>query len=193
MIKNFLLVIVFFPIHFFSQLSSEKQKFIQYLSKVDFAESKNIGIGGELSEVYKSFEDIKGKLDDNDLEFLAKNSSNSLRFYSSIELLKRNNIIIIDIFKYYKKYPLFFKYQSGCVVSKANLTDLILNEISSLIESKEFYEEAFKSLTRQESDSNYVKVWISDYNQLIKILTPKFYEIFNAMKIIEKENSIIKK
>ena len=86
--KNvFLIVFSTISIFSFGQLSSNKQKLIQPLLKIDYAESENVGAGGEYSEVYRSFANIKGKLTNQDLLILAKNSSNSLRFYSCIELV----------------------------------------------------------------------------------------------------------
>ncbi len=191
--KSIIFNILFISSFCFAQLSADKYQLIKELSKIDYAESRNIGVGGELSKIYESFENIKSNFDDHDLIFLAKNSSNVLRLYSSLELIRRNNPAIVEIYKYYKMYPLNFKYQSGCVIRKTELSKLIYEEFQTIIETKETLEEAIKKWTKEQQGNEPIKIWEIENENLKKIVTTQFFENFNKIKQIEAETESIKK
>lgn len=155
--KNiFLIVFSTISIFSFGQLSSNKQKLILPLLKIDYAESKNIGEGGEYSSIYRSFENVKAKLSNQDLLILAKNSSNSLRFYSCIELVHRNDKEIVNIYKYYRDYPLKMKYLNGCLGSNENVADLIYQEYQNIFDIKKTLEFELSKLSKKEIEENSV-------------------------------------
>lgn len=92
---NIILLLFFLPIISFGQLSSKNQRLIKPLLNESNAESSHVGIRGSKSKVYQKFENIKNQLSNDDLFYLAKNSNDVLRIYSSEELVYRDDTRII--------------------------------------------------------------------------------------------------
>ena len=187
--KNvFLIVFSTISIFSFGQLSSNKQKLIQPLLKIDYAESENVGAGGEYSEVYRSFANIKGKLTNQDLLILALNSSNSLRFYSCVELIHRNDKDVINLYVYYSDYPLKIRYLDGCVLGTKSIADLIYREYQSIFETKKSLELELSKLDKKEIDENSVyKEWQITLDDINKKLTSEFLQNFEQIRKLKKQ------
>lgn len=185
-----ILLIIFSTISLFSlgQLSPDKQKLIKPLLTIDYAESENIGAGGEYSEVYRSFANIKGKLINQDLLILAKNSSNSLRFYSCIELVHRNDNEIVNLYKYYRDYPLKMKYLNGCLGNNENVADLIYQEYQNIFDIKKTLElELSKLNNKEKEESSVYKEWQITLDNINKKLTSQFLQNFEQIRKLKKE------
>ena len=116
---------------FSAQISQEIRKLAKPLDSISYAESSHIGYGGEESKIYNYFKNLSKVASNDDLYYFAKNGSNSLRLYSSKELLKRNDRRFLEIYKFYSENPLIMRYQSGCVSSTENIIKLLNNEIFS--------------------------------------------------------------
>ncbi|WP_133943100.1 hypothetical protein [Epilithonimonas xixisoli] len=187
--KKVLFVLIFIISFFsFGQLSPNKQKLIKPLLTIDYAESENIGVGGEYSEIYKSFENIKGKLTNQDLLILALNSSNSLRFYSCVELIHRNDKDVINLYVYYSDYPLKMKYLNGCLASNENISDLIYQEYQNIFDIKKTLELELSKLDKKEIDENSVyKEWQITLDGINKKLTSEFLQNFEQIRKLKKE------
>lgn len=134
--KYYILFLLIIPKLFFGQISNEKQKLLEPLLKLNYAESSNIGVGGEPSKIYEKFQSIKSKFNNKELLFLARNSSNALRLYSSQELVRRNETLIVSLYYYYKKYPLKFSYTNGCISEIKDLSEMIKLEFDNIIFQK---------------------------------------------------------
>ena len=145
-------------------------------------------MGGEYSEIYKSFENIKGKLNNQDLLILAKNSSNSLRFYSCIELVHRNDNEIVNLYKYYRDYPLKMRYLNGCLGSIENVADLINQEYENIFDIKKTLELELAKLSKKEIEENSVyKEWQITLDGINKKLTSEFLQNFEQIRKLKKE------
>lgn len=156
--------------------------------KIDYAESENVGAGGEYSEVYRSFANIKGKLTNQDLVILAKNSSNSLRFYSCLELIHRNDNEIVNLYKYYRDYPLKMKYLNACLGSIENVADLINQEYENIFDIKKTLElELAKLNNKEKEESSVYKEWQITLDDINKKLTSEFLQNFEQIRKLKKE------
>jgi len=123
----FLLV---FQLYFINAQISQKVKALaKPLDTIDYAESSHVGIDGESSIIYGYFKEISKTAKNDELYFFAKNGSNSLRLYSSQELLKRNDKRFLEIYKFYFDNPLIMKYKMGCVGNKENISTYLKNDI----------------------------------------------------------------
>lgn len=191
--KNvFLIIFSTISILSFGQLSSNKQKLIKPLLTIDYAESENVGAGGEYSEAYRSFENVKAKLSNQDLLILAKNSSNSLRFYSCIELVHRNDKEIVNLYKYYRDYPLKMKYLNGCLGSDENVADLIYQEYQNIFDIKKTLEFELSKLSKKEIEENSVyKDWQNVLDSTNKKITSEFLNTFEQISKMKKESDEI--
>lgn len=128
----FLLV---FQLYFINAQISQKVKALaKPLETINYAESSHIGIGGEASEIYNYFKKLSKIAKNDEIYFFAKNGSNSLRLYSSQELLKRNDKRFLEIYKFYTDNPLIMKYQMGCVGNNENISTYLKNEIYTATE-----------------------------------------------------------
>ncbi|MET3537155.1 hypothetical protein [Chryseobacterium limigenitum] len=112
-----------------AQISQKVKALAKPLDTIDYAESSHMGIDGESSIIYGYFKEISKTAKNDELYFFAKNGSNSLRLYSSQELLKRNDKRFLEIYKFYTDNPLIMKYQMGCVGNKENIATYLKREI----------------------------------------------------------------
>lgn len=186
--KTFLIIFLTISIFSFGQLSPNQQKLIKPLLKIDYAESKNIGAGGEYSEIYRSFANIKGKLTNQDLLILAKNSSNSLRFYSCVELIHRNEKKIINVYKYYRDYPLRMKYLNGCLEGNESIADIIYQEYQNIFDIKKTLELELSRLSKKEIEENSVyRDWQDVLDDTNKKITSEFLNTLEQLNKMKKE------
>lgn len=186
--KTFLIIFLIVAVFSFGQLSPNKQKLIKPLLMIDYAESENIGVGGEYSEIYRSFANIKGKLTNQDLLILAKNSSNSLRFYSCIELIHRNDKEVINLFKYYRENPLKLRYLNSCLEGTESIADLIYEEYQSIFEIKKSLQFELSKLSKKEiEESSVYKDWQDVLDSTNKKITSEFLNTFEQISKIKKE------
>ncbi|MBB4806121.1 hypothetical protein HNP38_001393 [Chryseobacterium defluvii] len=88
-----------------------------------------LGWGGEESKIYNYFKKLSETASNDELYFFARHGSNSLRIYSSEELLRRNDKRFLNIYKFYSEDPLFITYHMGCNGSRKDMTQLLKNEI----------------------------------------------------------------
>ncbi|GAA4151710.1 hypothetical protein GCM10022217_05810 [Chryseobacterium ginsenosidimutans] len=125
-------ILSFFQICFLqAQLSHKVKELAKPLDSISYAESSNIGIAGEKSIVYDYFKKLSAIATNDELYYFARNGSNSLKFYSSTELFERKDNRFLEIYKYHSENPFTIRYQSGCVISRSNITQLLKSHISS--------------------------------------------------------------
>lgn len=171
----------------FGQISAKKMDLLSKLSKSDRAESSNIGYGGEESNIYKEFQLAKSKFYNKELLFLAINGSNALRFYSSVELIERNEPLIVALYDYYIFYPLKMHYLNGCVGGKIDLAEMIYQEFENKIYLKTELEKMLKEAKKEKSEEN-IKYYQAQLDKVKTVLKPEFFKAFEKIKKI-KENS----
>jgi hypothetical protein len=181
------LFLLLFPIFLLSQLNKEKIKLLEPLSKIDYAESSHVGVGGEESEIYNDFEKIKNKFTNEELLFLAKNSSNSLRLYSCLELVRINEPKIVTLYEYYKIYPLKMLYRQGCEGSSVFLSDMILQEYKNNIYMKKELEGLILELEKEYKNSELIIYYKKQLAEIEKIINPTFLNLFTKIKEIDEK------
>ena len=181
--KHILFVLCFLvSVTCFSQLNSEKLRLIEKLSKIDYAESENVGDEGGPGHTRLQFDSIKGKLSNDDLYDLAKNYSPPLRLYSSLELIHRNDKRIIQVYKEYKNNNFELLYKSGCTFNaNVRISDLIFEEFDNIIKKRDYVRLLEDKLAKNEindvegfSTQEFVKFG-NEY--LDKVITKDFYSI----------------
>jgi hypothetical protein len=114
-----------------AQISRKTKTLAKPLEAFSYAESRYIGVGGEKSTLYDYFIKLSEVASVDELYYLAKNGSNALKLYFSLELMKRNDKRFTEIYEYYLNYPLVIKYKDGCVGRKENISDHLKRELYS--------------------------------------------------------------
>ncbi|GAB0157353.1 hypothetical protein CHRYSEOSP005_26260 [Chryseobacterium sp. Alg-005] len=134
---------IFFFSTFFinAQISDQVRKLAKPLDTIAYAESEYIKVGAEKSKVYEYFQKLSEVADNDDLFYLAKNGSKSLKFYSSKELLKRNDKRFLDIYKFYTENPFSLSYTYGSEVSDEDITSHLKHAIKTTTEILSLVEE----------------------------------------------------
>lgn len=163
-------------------MSSDKLKLIEKLTKIEYAESENVGYSGGPGQTRIQFDSIKGKLSNDDLYDLAKNYSPPLRLYSSLELILRNDKRIIQVYKEYRNNNFELLYKSGCTVSEnVRISDLIFEEFDNILKKRDYVRLLEENLAKNEindgegfSTQEFVKFG-NEY--LDKVITKDFYSI----------------
>lgn len=187
--KYYILFLLIVPKLFFGQISNEKQKLLEPLLKLDYAESNNIGVGGEPSKIYENFQSVKSKFNNKELLFLARNSSNALRLYSSQELVHRNETLVVSLYYYYKKYPLKFRYTDGCVNEIKDLSDMIKQEFDNIFFLKTELESILSSIKKDNKLYKKDELY-NHYEQKLKEITSIVNSNFNnSYEKIKKINT----
>lgn len=166
-----------------AQLSNKVKELAKPLDTISYAESSRIGIDGEESKIYNYFKALAKVAKNEELYYLAKNRSNSLKLYSSKELLKRNDNRFLEIYQYYSAHPLIMKYWEGCVGKKENIATYLKSEVNS---AKEII--SMRDSLLQEKKSNFIQRQLERINEEgYKSLTQKHLEFY--LKEIEKIDS----
>jgi len=174
--KNISILLFLFPILLLGQLSPEKENLIKPLINLDYAESKHIGIGGNTSKIFERFDTIKQNLSNDDLYFLAKNSSNALRLYSSQEFVKRMDERIVELYQFYINYPIKISYMQGCIIRPVDLSELIYDEFKNTFELKITIEKLLENIDRKKIKENTpAHDWIIHLNEINILLENKTF------------------
>ena len=187
--KYYILFLIIIPKLFFGQISNEKQKLLEPLLKLNYAESSNIGVGGEPSKIYEKFQSIKSKFNNKELLFLARNSSNALRLYSSQELVRRNENLIVSLYYYYKKYPLKFRYTNGCISEIKDLSEMIKLEFDNIIFQKTELERMLSSIKKDNTLYKKDELYIYYEQKLKKIASIVNSNFNNSYEKIKEINT----
>ena len=160
-------IFLLFTVIFCEAQISEKVKMLaKPLDTIQYAESSHIGIGGERSKLYDDFRKLAKTATNNELFYLAKNGSNSLKLYSGKELFKRNDKRFLEIYQYYNDHPVMMKYVNGCVGKKDNIATHLMDEIYAAKEiisirdsiSKEKTDNFTKAQLKSIEDEGYKKL-----------------------------------
>ncbi|KQS91865.1 hypothetical protein [Chryseobacterium sp. Leaf394] len=85
------------------------------------------------SKLYDMFNEVSEKATNDELFYLALNGNTFVRVNSILELISRNDSRIIQLYRYYSKFPLEYKIMIGHVVSKQ---DMALSNIRGLFISQ---------------------------------------------------------
>lgn len=149
-----------------AQISEKVKMLVKSLDTIQYAESSHIGIGGERSKLYDDFRKLAKNATNDELFYLAKNGSNSLRLYSGKELFKRNDKRFLEIYQYYNNHPVLMKYVNGCVVKKDNIATHLMDEMYAAKEiisirdsiSKEKTDNFTKAQLKSIEDEGYKKL-----------------------------------
>lgn len=149
-----------------AQISKKVKMLAEPLDTIQYAESSHIGIGGERSKLYDDFRKLAKNATNDELFYLAKNGSNSLRLYSGKELFKRNDKRFLEIYQYYHDNPLFMKYIDGCMGKEDNITNHLMDEMYAAKEiisirdsiSKEKTDNFTKAQLKTTNDEGYEKL-----------------------------------
>ncbi|MBL7880233.1 MAG: hypothetical protein JNN23_10355 [Chryseobacterium gambrini] len=152
------------------------------LDTIQYAESSHIGIGGERSKLYDDFRKLAKTATNDELFYLAKNGSNSLKLYSGKELFKRNDKRFLEIYQYYNDHPVMMKYVNGCVGKKDNIAVHLMDEIYA---AKEII--SIRDSISKEKTDNFTKAQLKSINdEGYKTLKIKNVEYFlNKIKNID--------
>ncbi|OVE57498.1 hypothetical protein [Chryseobacterium mucoviscidosis] len=160
-------IFLLFTIIFCEAQISEKVKMLaKPLDTIQYAESSHIGIGGERSKLYDDFRKLAKNATNDELFYLAKNGSNSLRLYSGKELFKRNDKRFLEIYQYYHDNPLFMKYINGCMGKEDHIANHLMDEMYAAKEiisirdsiSKEKTDNFTKAQLKSIEDEGYEKL-----------------------------------
>ncbi|ASK30273.1 hypothetical protein CEY12_09165 [Chryseobacterium sp. T16E-39] len=184
------IVFIFFFPFFNAQISNNVKLLAKSLDTISYAESPHIDIDGRESKIYNYFKKLSKIANNDELYFFAKHGSNSLRIYSSQELFKRNDKRFLTIYRIYSKNPLLITYQSGCVKSKKNITQLLTDEVSATEEILTMRDELARK-NKGNKLENFMKKTLIDLEENYKNLTRKdlrFYKI--EMEKIDQQNSM---
>lgn len=149
-----------------AQISKKVKMLARPLDTIQYAESSHIGIGGERSKLYDDFRKLAKTATNDELFYLAKNGSNSLRLYSGKKLFKRNDKRFLEIYQYYNDHPVLMKYVNGCVGKKDNIATHLMDEIYAAKEiisirdsiSKEKTDNFTKAQLKSIEDEGYKKL-----------------------------------
>lgn len=149
-----------------AQISKKVKMLASPLDTIQYAESSHIGIGGERSKLYDDFRKLAKTATNDELFYLAKNGSNSLKLYSGKELFKRNDKRFLEIYQYYNDHPVMMKYVNGCVGKKDNIATHLMDEIYAAKEiisirdsiSKEKTDNFTKAQLKSIDDEGYKKL-----------------------------------
>lgn len=149
-----------------AQISKKVKMLASPLDTIQYAESSHIGIGGERSKMYDDFRKLAKTATNDELFYLAKNGSNSLKLYSGKELFKRNDKRFLEIYQYYNDHPVMIKYVNGCVAKKDNIATHLMDEIYAAKEiisirdsiSKEKTDNFTKAQLKSIDDEGYKKL-----------------------------------
>ncbi|WP_330747384.1 hypothetical protein [Chryseobacterium sp. CP-77] len=163
-----------------AQVSEAVKKLAQPLDNVSYAESPNIGVGGEKSKIYNQFKKVAKIASNDELYYYAMNGSNALRVYSAKELFKRNDKRFLDIYTFYYNNPLMMKYTLGCVGENKNISEFLKDEVYStqyyislrdqLLKNKDKQDEISKLQLNQIKELGYGKLTEENINAVKKQL-----------------------
>lgn len=159
-----------------AQISKKVKMLASPLDTIQYAESSHIGIGGERSKLYDDFRKLAKTATNNELFYLAKNGSNSLKLYSGKELFKRNDKRFLEIYQYYNDHPVMMKYVNGCVGKKDNIATHLMDEMYAAKEiisirdsiSKEKTDNFTKAQLKSIEDEGYKKLKIENVKYFLK-------------------------
>ncbi|WP_282629101.1 hypothetical protein [Empedobacter sedimenti] len=183
-----ILFLFFLPIISFGQLSLKNQRLIKSLLLEENAESPHIGVGGNKSKVYTKFEKVKDKLSNDDLFYLAKNSNDVLRIYSSEELVYRDDNRIVELYKHYKDYPMVVSYTLGSVMQPNDLAQLIFDTFENIIKIDKSVTELLSEVdTTKINKGSPMEDWLIKQKEIKKLFNGNFNSNFEKIKKI-KEN-----
>lgn len=188
-VMNKFLLLFIIPIISFGQLSLRNQRLIKPLLIEEVAESPHVGIGGNKSKVYEKFEKIKSKLSNDDLFYLAKNSNDVLRVYSSQELVYRNDIRIVDLYQHYKDYPMVVSYTLGCVTMPNDLSQLIFDTFENIVEIYKRVTELLSQVdTTKINKGSPIEDWFNKQQEIGKLFKGNFHSNFEKIKRIKNDH-----
>ncbi|WP_374463853.1 hypothetical protein [Chryseobacterium sp.] len=169
-------LITFSYIGYNAQASDRVKKLAQPLDNISYAESPNIGVGGEKSKIYNQFKKIAKIASNDELYYYAMSGSNALKVYSGQELFKRNDKRFLDIYTFYSNNPLIMKYTLGCVGENKNISELLKDEVYSaqnfislrdqLLKNKDKQDEISKLQLSQIKDHGYGKLTEENVNSV---------------------------
>ncbi|MEF9476569.1 hypothetical protein OWR28_01295 [Chryseobacterium sp. 1B4] len=152
----------------------------QPLDNISYAESPNIGVGGEESKIYNQFKKIAKIASNDELYYYAMNGSNALKVYSGKELFKRNDKRFLDVYTFYSNHPFIMKYTLGCAGENKNISELLKDEVYSaqnyislrdqLLKNKDKQDEISKLQLSQIKDHGYGKLTEENVNLIKKQL-----------------------
>lgn len=131
---RFTILFIFQILFFSAQLRNELKDIIE---PIDYQYFKIILLENYdregYSKLYDMFNEVSEKATNDELFYLALNGNTFVRVNSILELISRNDSRIIQLYRYYSKFPLEYEIMIGHVVSKQ---DMALNNIRGLFISQ---------------------------------------------------------
>lgn len=103
------------------EFSPELSELINDISEISIVESKNINYGGELSENYQYFEEIKKVATTQELVKLTNSENGVIACYASWALVDNSYEDLDIIFEKFIKSDIEITFQSGCVIYNDNI------------------------------------------------------------------------
>ncbi|WP_121460323.1 hypothetical protein [Chryseobacterium defluvii] len=167
-----------FSLSFFNaQISDQVRKLAKPLDTIAYAESEYITVGAEKSKVYEYFQKLAEAANNDELFYLAKNGSKSLKFYSSRELLKRNDKRFLEIYRFYTENPFSLPYMYGSEVSDEDIKQHLKQAMKTATEMLSLVEE-WKNDESNNALENFENKQLRKFEEKYKNLTKndlKFY------------------
>lgn len=162
------LICIFLTISFISnaQISRKLKDKVEIIDKKFFDIILQTYDNKSYEELYTLYSEISKTATNDELFYLAKNGSNSLKLYSGKELFKRNDKRFLEIYQYYNDHPVLMKYVNGCVGKKDNIATHLMDEIYAAKEiisirdsiSKEKTDNFTKAQLKSIEDEGYKKL-----------------------------------
>ncbi|TGN29777.1 hypothetical protein [Empedobacter tilapiae] len=120
--------------------------------------------------------------------YLAKNSNDVLRIYSSKEFVYRDDIRIVELYQHYKDYPMVVSYTLGCVTMPNDLAQLIFDTFENIVEIDKRATELLSEVdTTKINKGSPMEDWLIKQQEIKKLFNGNFNSNFEKIKKI-KEN-----
>ncbi len=151
----FILLVIFNSLSLFSQNAYQEKRvpkkikiICDSLMKSSKIESQYIGIAGWESENWPFYLKLKKKANTKVLIELTNHPSPIIRSYSFFALLDQKSPKILETIKKNENDTIQIKFQSGCIVSRQFLIDLVVNR---------YYNHVIENKNAKKEDLEYLK------------------------------------
>jgi hypothetical protein len=188
-----------------AQISNKLKKKVESIDKKYFTIILQSHDTKAYEELYSIYSDIAKTATNDELFYLALNGNTFIRPNAVLDLVYRNDKRIIELYRYYSKFPFEYERKLSCVVSKqdmalSNIRATVFSQLKNYEEYKYVSEERKDLLTNfyskeeinyyQKLDIQFFKNCITEFEKIDEIFIPDRLDTYKIINEYWKEGKL---
>ncbi len=160
------LICIFLTISFITnaQISKKLKDRVEIIDKKFFDIILQTYDNKSYEELYTLYSEVSKTATNDELFYLALNGSTFIRYNAAFSLLYKKDKRIIDLYKYYSKFPMQYEIKMSCIIAQQDMALSIRGNI--LAELRNYEEYKIISEKSNQSKDFYTKEEINYYEKL---------------------------